>query len=77
MRNGGMNAQAEAAEVLANWRATYAEIFPHRNPEAMPVDDANLALVVMLRREMRAAAKASLTHRDLDRASRHDPKDPE
>lgn len=77
MQYGGMNAQAEAAEVLADWRATYAELFPHRNPEAMPVNDADLALAVMQRREMRAAAKVSLTHRDLDRIARHNPRHPE
>lgn len=49
-------AQSEAADVLAEWKAAYAEVFPHRNPEAMRVDDADLALAVMLRREVRAAA---------------------
>ena len=45
---------SEPAETLALWKAVYAELFPHRNPEAMRVDDDALALAVMLRRELRA-----------------------
>lgn len=74
---GGMSVQNEAAEVLADWKATYGEIFPHRNPEAMRVDDADLALAVLLRREMRMASRAALSPREMDRLAKHNPKDQE
>ena len=73
------NAQSEAADILAEWRAVYAEIFPHRNPEAMPVDDPQLALAVMVRRELRLAAGSvsNLRTRTLDRLAKHNPLDQE
>ncbi len=40
------------ADLLANWRSTYGELFPYRNPDAMNVDDATLALGLLLYREM-------------------------
>lgn len=33
-------------------KATYGEMFPYRDPERIRIDDATLALGVLLRREM-------------------------
>lgn len=80
---------ADPAELLAAWRKTYGELYPHRPMEQMPVDDATLALGLTLQRQFqefirnqvtsanRAASVASLRPRDLERIVRHDPKDTE
>lgn len=73
---------SETAELLSDWKAVYGEIFPHRNPEAMRVDDALLALGVLLRREVRmgpasTGTVSNLRTRTLDRLAKHNAKDPE
>jgi hypothetical protein len=50
----------EADQLRADLKAEFAKLFPRRNPEAMPIGDDVLALGVLLRREMRQAAKATL-----------------
>lgn len=69
----------ELQELLSDWRATYGEIFPHRNPEAMPVDDAMLALAVLMRREQRMATASAgkVMSRTVTRISNYNPTDPE
>lgn len=59
----------ETEKLLSDWRATYAELNPNREPDSMQYTDAMLALAVMLRREMRqpaAAVRTRVTYR-LDR----------
>ena len=43
----------ESQELLADLRAVYAELFPYRDPQRCHPTDAELAGLVMLRREMR------------------------
>jgi hypothetical protein len=44
-------------QLLAEWRATYQEIFPQNNAEAMMYHDSTLALGVLLTRRMDQLAK--------------------
>ena len=43
---------AETKEFLIDWRATYGELHPDREPDAMNYTDAMLAMGVLLRREI-------------------------
>ena len=43
----------EAEELLSDWKATYGELNPKRDPDSMQYTDAMLALAVLLRREIR------------------------
>jgi hypothetical protein len=56
----------EAETLLRDWKAEYAKRHPYRDPEKMPVDDATLALGVLLRREIKASNLDGLRNRDLD-----------
>lgn len=44
--------EKESAEARYDLQAVYAEMFPHRDPESMRVDDDTLAAVVLFRREL-------------------------
>lgn len=44
-------------ELLTEWRATYAELFPRNNADAMQYHDSTLALGVLLCRRMDQVAK--------------------
>lgn len=43
--------EKETAEARLDLQAVYAEMFPHRNPADMRVNDDTLAAVVLCRRE--------------------------
>lgn len=45
----------EEAELLIDWKATYGERHPRRDPNAMPYTDAMVALGLLLRREIAMA----------------------
>lgn len=47
----------EKDDLLSDWKATYGEIFPYRDPDTMRVDDATLALGVLLSRKIEMALK--------------------
>ena len=74
---------SEADALLADLKAVYGEMNPRRDPERMRVSDDVLALFVLLRREIRAAAPNNATSagclriRTLDRLAKHNPKDAE
>ena len=74
---------SEADALLADLKAVYGEMNPRRDPERMRVSDDVLALGVLLRREIRAAAPTNTTSagslrlRTLDRLAKHNSTDPE
>lgn len=74
---------SEADELLAELKAVYGEMNPRRDPERMRVSDDVLALGVLLRREIRAAAPTNaasagtLRTRTMDKLAKHNPKDAE
>ena len=73
----------EADALLADLKAVYGELHPSRDPERMRVSDDVVALGLLLRREIRAAAPANaasagtLRTRTMDKLAKHNPKDAE
>ena len=67
-----MRTQTELADTVEQWKATYAECFPHRNPEGMELDDKLIALAVMLRRELKERDTAVVNRLALA-AGKYDP----
>ena len=61
----------ETEEILNDWKAVYAEQYPHRDPERMQYSDAMLAGFTMLRRELRSSRGERLRFRIKARFQRY------
>lgn len=62
---------------MSDLNAAFTRMFPSDNLEGFKVGKETIVAVGMLREEMRQSTRATLTDGDLDRMSRHNPKDPE
>lgn len=56
----GAQMTAEKDDFLSDWKATYGELFPYRDPDRMPVSDAELALGVLMCRKIDMALKTRI-----------------